>query len=125
MSNDDWVPFNKESTDRRNDPELKAKVAKVVRARQKALREASELLKQAADIISAQSHFTGDAIYDHQVTSVRIANFTLRRDADFAGGITETGRNVGNPAENENYLGNLAAGTLGIQIQSMGDKFPL
>lgn len=121
VSNDAWVPFSGESEVRRNDPELKAKVANVIRARQKALKEASALLNQAYDVLKAQRHFSGDDIYNRQVSSVGTASFTLSRDAEFASG---NGRS-GNPAENDTYLGNLAAGSLGIQIQKMEENFPL
>lgn len=120
-SNDGWVPFSGESEERRNDPELKAKVSKVVRARQQALNEASVLLNQAYDILKAQQHFAGDALYSGQVSSVGTASFTLSRDAAFA---SRDGAS-GNAAENDTYLGNLAASSLGVQIQEMGDKFPL
>jgi hypothetical protein len=119
MTDDNWVPFNEESEVRRNDSELKAKVAKVVRARQKALKDASALLKQAEEILSGSAVFVGDEIYYRQYESVRMASFTLRRDAAFAKGPRE------DPAENDIYLGNLAAGSLGVQIQKMGDEFPL
>jgi hypothetical protein len=121
MSEERWVPFSGESEIRRNDPELKAKVAKVVKARQEALNEASALLNQAYEILKAQRHFTGDEIYNHQVSSVSTASFTLSRDAAFAS--RDSGS--GNATENDTYLGNLAAGALGIQIQKMGDEFPL
>lgn len=122
MSNDDWVPFSKESTDRREDPELKAKVAKVVRARQEALKEASKLLEQAAELLSVGPGFVGDEIYNRQVRSVRSASYSLKKDAEFSSG---NGRPSGNPADNDTYLGNLAAAALGVQIQEMGDRFPL
>lgn len=121
MSEDRWVPFSAESQARRNDPELKAKVSKVVKARQDALNEASALLNQAYEILKAQSHFVGDAIYTEQVNSVGTASFRLNRSASFASRDSGSGK----ATENDNYLGNLAAGQLGVQIQKMGDEFPL
>jgi hypothetical protein len=118
---EDDEPGYKYDNDRRNDPELKAKVAKVLVARQNALKEADALLKQAAQILSAQSDFVDGAIYNRQVQAVRIASFTLSRDTEFEVG----GPRRQNPAENDNYLGNLAAGPLGEQIEGMGDDFPL
>lgn len=118
-----WVPFSGESELRRNDPELKAKVAKVVKARQEALNQASALLKQATEILEAQNQFVGDAIYSNRVQSVSIASFSLSRDAEFASG--NRGQATSDPSENDTYLGNLAAGQLGVQIQDMGDKFPM
>lgn len=119
VGEDAWVPFSGESELRRNDAELKAKIAKVVKARQEALNRASALLKQATEILESQNQFVGDAIYSNRVQSVSIASFSLSRDAEFASG------SRGDRAENDTYLGNLAAGQLGVQIQDMGDKFPL
>lgn len=123
MTNDNRIPFTGESEARRNDPELKAKVAKVVKARQDALREASVLLDQAYEILNAQREFVGDEIYNHQVSSVSTASYTLSRDADFAFG--RRGGSENDPSKNDTYLGNLAAGSLGVQIQNMGENFPL
>lgn len=123
MSNGDRIPFSGESEIRRNDPELKAKVARVVKARQDALNEASALLNQAYDILKTQRHFVGDEIYNRQVSSVSTASFSLSRDAEFASG--RRGDREADPSKNDTYLGNLAAGELGVQIQKMGDDFPL
>lgn len=120
MSDEYRVPLTGESEVRRDDAELKAKVAKVVKARQNALDEASALLNQAYDILKAQRHFAGDESYNRQVSAISTASFSLSRDAEFAS------RLRGTPdAENDTYLGNLAAGQLGIQIQKMGDEFQL
>lgn len=123
MTNDNRVPFDKESTARREDAELKDKVAKVVKARQTALKEASALLDQAYEILKAQRHFVGDEIYNRQVSSVSTASYTLSRDAEFASG--RRGQSNDDPSKNDTYLGNLAAGALGVQIQNMGDNFCL
>lgn len=114
------VPGYKYHTDRRDDPDLKAKVAKVVVARQEALTEANTLLKQAAAILTAQAGFEDGAIYGRQVQSVGSASQNLDRTTKF-----ELGGDRGNPAENDTVLSNLAAGRLGAQILRMGDKFPL
>lgn len=99
---------------RRNDPELRAKVEKVIRARNEALLQASTLLEQANRILKEQSHFVDDGIYDRQVRSVSIAAYLLKDDADFKNrDITDT------------YIGNLAAGRLGEQLEAMGDSFKL
>lgn len=123
MSDERWVPFSGESEIRRNDPELKAKVAKVIKARQEALNEASALLNQAYEILKAQRQFVGDEAYNSQVSSVSTASYTLSRDADWASG--RRGERNADPSKNDTYLGNLAAGQLGVQIQKMGDEFPL
>ena len=123
MSDERWVPFSGESEIRRNDAELKAKVSKVVKARQEALKEASALLNQAYEILKVQRHFVGDEIYSRQVRAVSTASFSLSRDAEFASG--QRGERNNDPSENDTYLGNLAASELGVQIQKMGDNFTL
>lgn len=123
MSNERRIPFSGESEIRRNDPELKAKVAKVIRARQAALNEASALLNQAYEILKAQRHFAGEETYNQQVSSVSTASYSLSRAAEFASG--RRGHTDNDPSKNDTYLGNLAAGDLGIQIQKMGDEFSL
>jgi hypothetical protein len=123
MSEERRIPFTGESEVRRNDPELKAKVAKVVKARQEALNEASALLDKAYEILKAQRHFVGDERYNAQVSAVSTASFSLSRDAAFASG--RRGENNDDPSKNDTYLGNLAAAELGAQIQKMGDEFPL
>lgn len=123
MTDNNGTPFTGESEIRRNDPELKAKVAKVVKARQDALKQASVLLEQAYDILKAQRQFVGDNIYNRNVTTVSTASYTLSRDAEFTSG--QRGGPDNDPAKNDTYLGNLAAGPLGVQIQNMGDNFPL
>lgn len=121
MADENRIPFTGESEIRRNDPELKAKVAKVVKARQNALNEASVLLDRAYEILKAQRHFVGDEIYSRQVSAVSTASYSLSRDAEFASG--RRGERNDDPATNDTYLGNLAAGSLGVQIQNMGDSF--
>ena len=123
MTDNNGTPFSGESEIRRNDPELKAKVAKVVKARQDALNEASALVERAYEILKAQRHFVGDNIYSSHVTAVSTASYTLSRDAEFTSG--RRGGTANDPAKNDTYLGNLAAGPLGVQIQNMGDNFPL
>jgi hypothetical protein len=123
MANDNWIPFSGESEVRRNDSELKGKVAKVVKARQDALKEASALLDRAYEVLKAQRHFVGDEAYNRQVSAVSTASYSLSRDADFASG--RRGGADNDLAKNDTYLGNLAAGALGIQIRNMGDNFPL
>src|SRR6478735_1627145 len=109
MTDANRAPFTGESEIRRNNPELKAKVAKVVKARQNALTEASALLDQAYEILKAQRHFVGDDLYDAQVRSISTASYSLSKEAVFASGRRRDGF-VNDPAENDTYLGNLAAG---------------
>lgn len=123
MADDNRIPFTGESEVRRNDPELKAKVAKVVKARQDALNEARALLDRAYEVLKAQRHFVGDDAYNRQVSALSTASYTLSRDAEFASG--RRGGHDNDPAKNDTYLGNLAAGALGVQIQNMGDNFSL
>jgi hypothetical protein len=118
MTTYDDVPTFKYSEVRRNDVELREQVKKVVAAREKAVLEASELLKQAAKLLSANTGFVGDETYARNAQTIRIANATLARDAKFM-------MQGGSRTENPTYIGNLAAGPLGEQIQGLGDSFPL
>lgn len=106
--------FAKRSEARRNDPDIREKVSKVIKARQDALSEAAKLLEQAKDILQKNSHFIDDAIYARQVDAVYSTYYKLAEDAHFM-----------NRKKTETYVGNLAAGALGEQIEEMGDKFSI
>jgi hypothetical protein len=106
--------MSEEADARRNDPEIREKVEKVIKARQAALNEASELLKKASEILHKNARYSGSILYDRQVGSVSITANSLKSDADFM-----------NRMVSEVYVGNLAAGDLGEKIQKMGNDFPL
>lgn len=102
----------KYSEERRNDPELCAKVAKVVKARQIALLEAAEKLQEVMDILQPLDRFEGDSIYRRCVSAVWIAHHQVSGDAEFK-------KKIGG----DTYIGNKAASELGHQIEEMGDSF--
>jgi hypothetical protein len=106
-----WIVY---SGRRRHDPELKAKVRRVIDARQDALSRAAELVGEAKRELDRVSMFLDDGIVDRNVTKVRSLWWSLDRAAQFKAGIGS-----------ETYVENLAAGPLGEQIEAMGDGFPL
>lgn len=102
----------KYSDERRHDPVLKEKVTKVLNAQEQAYKEASELVRQASEIMRKAAGFDDSAIYERSYNAVRGLEYTLDRDASFIGG------------QNEGYIRNTAAGRMGLQIEQMGDRFP-
>lgn len=110
---DDEQPGFKYNDDRRHDPVLQEKVGKVIDAQAKAFKEASELIRQAVEIMRTASGFEDSAIYERSYDAVRSAQYKLERDARFVG------------IKSDGYLQNMAAGRMGLQIEKMGDKFPL
>ena len=100
------------SEEQRNDPELRAKVAKVIKARQDALAEAAQKLQEAVDILRPLSIFDGDAIYQRSYDATWRAFNQVSGDAAFMGRPTT-----------ETYIGNKAASELGDQILRLGDNF--
>jgi hypothetical protein len=109
---DDNVVF-KYSDERRHDPDLNAKVAKVIEAQTKAVEDATALIKQAAEIMRKASGFENSEIFERCYDSVKSARYTLDRDERFVSLSSET------------YIQNASAGRLGYQITKMGEKFPL
>jgi hypothetical protein len=97
---------------RRNDPELQAKVSLVVEARKAALAKAAEKLREALVILDSMQDFTGDPIYTRCVNAAWIAHNKVSGDAQFMSRPTT-----------DTYIGNMAASELGGQIISMGDRF--
>ena len=99
---------------RREDPALREKVQQVIDARRAALRRAAALLREAEEVLAPLAQFHDDAIFNRQVQSVADASESLARDVAFD---SVTGKG-------STYVGNLAAGPLGEQIQKMGASFP-
>lgn len=98
---------------RRKDPVIIEKVGKVIAAQEQALKEAAELVRQASEIMRKASGFEDSAIYERCYDAVRSAQYTIQRDERFVG------------SKNDCYKENMAAGRMGYQIETMGDKFPL
>lgn len=111
---DDDAKVFKFSDRRRKDPVVLEKAEKILIAQQKAMSEAAELLKRAAEIMRKQSGYEDSGHFDRCYDAVSSARYTVERDASFMADIG-----------NECYIGNLAAGRLGYQIEQMGEKFPL
>lgn len=102
------------SEQRRKDPVILEKAEKVLIAQKKAMAEAVELLNQASAIMRKQSGYVDSVIFDRCLSAVSSARYTVEKDSSFMEGI-----------DGECYIGNLAAGRLGYQIEEMGEKFPL
>lgn len=99
----------KYSEQRRNDPELRAKVAKIHAARQAMLVKAAAQLKALSDEMRMLEFDGGDAIYDRCCDYVWSAYYTVTRDAEFM-------KSIGG----ETYIGNMAAGEMGAAIERKG-----
>lgn len=98
----------------RNDPELRAKVAKVLEARRQAIQEANILLKKVSALLAESQIVEDQSMYSDHAYDVRMTSFKLERNIAFM-------QKIGG----ETYVGNMAAGRMGDQIIKMGDKFPL
>ena len=91
---------------RRYDPEIRAKVEEIHKARQAMLVKAAAQLKALSDEMRELSLAEDNAIYDRCSDAVWSAYYTVSRDAEFKKGIG-----------GETYIGNLAAGSLGEYIE--------
>jgi hypothetical protein len=100
------------SDERRNDPELREKTAKVIEARKAALAVAAKKLREAMDILDPLRIFDGDPIFERSAFSAWRAYNQVSGDASFM-----------NRPTTDTYIGNLAASELGEQIEAMGDNF--
>jgi hypothetical protein len=112
----------KYSEERRHDPVLLEKVARVHMARNRKLREVARILRELRDDMwGLQIQGDESAIYERNVAAVSSASHTLSRDAEFM--------NRDSWDNFETYHGNLAAGLLGYRISQMSNeefdrKFP-
>lgn len=99
--------------ERRNDPDIRAKVAEIVKARKAMLVRAATQLKALTDEMRELELDGDDAIYDRCFDYVWSAYYTVSRDAEFK-----------DRAATETYIGNMAAGELGkyIEKQEARDK---
>lgn len=95
-----------ESERRRNDPEIRAKVEEINKARQAMLLKAAAQLKELSDEMRELNLGEDDAIYDNCSDAVWSAYYRVSHDAEFKQGIG-----------GETYIGNLAAGQLGEYIE--------
>lgn len=101
----------KANNERRNNPEIRAEVKRVLDARVEAHVKALALVKEAYEIMRATPYQGIDAdIYDRGTSAVWSAYYTLGRDERFVGRNTET------------YIGNVAAFELGEVIEKNMEK---
>lgn len=96
---------------RRNDPDIREKVAKVIDSCDVALTDASELLK-AAEAMLSKYPLLDDATYQCNVQDIQKVSEALAE-------IVKCRKNL----DRERYIGKLAAGRLGAEIQHLGDEF--
>lgn len=97
------------SEDRRNDPELRAKVERVLVAQRDLLQKAAATLKELSDEMRVLSG-TGQtrSIYDRCFDKVALASYSVGSDAEFM-------KNIGG----DTYIGNMAASEMGEYLQSI------
>lgn len=121
MTDSNKEPY-KYSEERRHDPVLLEKVARVHMARNRKLKLVAKTLRELRDDMwGLRIRGDEDAIYERNVDAISLASHTLSRDAEF--------KNRDSWDNFETYHGNLAAGLLGYRISQMSDeefdrKFP-
>lgn len=101
---------------RRLDPDIRAKVGKVVDARHTALEQANKLVQEAADILRANSIFVGDDIYVRQMHALTRMSRSLAAATNISRVRSE---------DKESYIDHLTEGLVGAQVENMGRNFPL
>jgi hypothetical protein len=95
------------SNERRNDPEIRAMVERIVKARNEALLEAARRLQEVVDGMRPLSLGGDSAIYERCFYAVRSASIKVSNDAAFMNRL----------GINECYIGNEAASQLGEYVQ--------
>jgi protease II len=95
-----------DSERRRNDPEIRAKVEEIHKARQAMLLKAEAQLEEIVNEMRALTQYGDDAIYNRCYDAVWDAQYKVGNDARFM-------QRIGG----ETYVGNLAAGELGEIIE--------
>lgn len=101
---------------RRLDPEIRAKVAKVVDARHSALEQANKLVQEASSLLRMNGIFVGDDIYLRQMHALSRMSRSLAAAAKISNVRSE---------DRESYIDHLAEGLVGAQVENMGKSFPL
>lgn len=96
---------------RRNDPDIREKVALVLSSCDEALADASDLMK-AAEAILSKYPLLDDAAYQCNVQDIRKISDALAQ-------IVECRKRL----DRERYIGKLAAGRLGAEIDLLGEDF--
>lgn len=99
------------SEERRNDPELRDKVEKVIIAQNTLMLKAAATLKDLAEEMRVLSGLKDNySIYERSFDTVFSAAWKVKHDADFM-------NRDGGP--NDCYIGNMAAGQMGEYLQSV------
>ncbi len=98
----------KYSDDRRNDPEVRARVERVVEAQKALLLKAAATLKELSDEMRVLSIGDERSIYELCFDKVRMASYSVGGDADFM-------QKIGG----DTYTGNMAASRMGEYVQSI------
>lgn len=94
---------------RRNDPEVRAKVDRVLVAQNALLQEAARVLKALSDEMRILSGVRDSAsIFDRCFDKVAMASYSVSSDAEFM-------KNIGG----DTYTGNMAAGQMGEYLQNI------
>lgn len=96
---------------RKNDPQIREKVAKVIDSCDVALKEASDLVK-AAEAMLSKYPIVDDATYQCNLQDIQRLNRELKS-------IVECRKKM----DRETYISRLATGRLGAEIDHLGDDF--
>lgn len=95
--------------DIRHDPEVRAKVERVVEAQKALLCEAARVLKALTDEMRILSGVRdSSSIFDRCFDKVAMASYSVGSDAEFM-------KNIGG----DTYIGNMAAGSMGEYLQNI------
>ena len=98
---------------RRNDPEIRAKIGGILDSCDEALKEASDLVRAAADMLSKYP-LMEDAQYQCSLQDIQKLSAELQKIVKCREGI-----------DKDRVIGRLAAGRLGAEIDYLGDDFNL
>lgn len=96
---------------RRNDPDIREKVERVVDTCDEALKDASELVRAAAALLSKYP-LTDDVTYQCSLQDIQQISESLTR-------IVECRKAL----DKNRYISKLATGRLGAEIEHLGDMF--
>jgi hypothetical protein len=96
------------SEKRREDPELRGKVERLLDAQNAALLDAAQVLEGLSKTMRNLSIDT-NPIYDRCVHAVGLARWNVSGDADF----------MNRNAHTDTYIGNMAAGEMGFHLQGL------
>lgn len=94
---------------RRIDPVVRAKVERVLTAQQKMMEHAAKVLKDLRQEMNVLANVSDEnSHYEKCFKEVRMASYTVSRNAEFMAGIG-----------GETYIGNMAAGRMGENLEGI------